>query len=242
MGFNLIPMNGKKPCVEWKPYQTQRVTPVKIKEWTQGRFPTKDGTKLWKPEILNFAMLTGAMPWSDDDPGIVVIDPDDEVADEIVKKHCPPTPMIQWTGSEHMHRVYRRPSVEDVPYIPNRQKTWIDGVQYNLDVRGDGGYIMAPGSIHSNTGRLYREEVPWTLDLLMQSPVYDPTWLTCERAGESTTGRRSSVSVPREIEDIDHNRRDGGEGGWNRGTIRGHRCHQMRDFSKRSTRGCHEVL
>ena len=26
MDFNLIPMNGKKPCVEWKPYQTRRVT------------------------------------------------------------------------------------------------------------------------------------------------------------------------------------------------------------------------
>ena len=36
MGFNLIPINGKKPCLEWKPYQTQRVTHEEIKEWTRG--------------------------------------------------------------------------------------------------------------------------------------------------------------------------------------------------------------
>ena len=68
--------------------------------------------------------------------------------------------MIQLTGSGHVHRVYRRPRVEDVPYIGNRQKTWIGGRQYNLDVRGDGGYIMAPGSIHPTTGQLYRGRSP----------------------------------------------------------------------------------
>ena len=36
MGFNLIPMNGKKPCVEWKPYQTRQVTVEEIKEWMRG--------------------------------------------------------------------------------------------------------------------------------------------------------------------------------------------------------------
>jgi len=30
IGFNLIPMNGKKPCVEWKAYQTGRVTAQEI--------------------------------------------------------------------------------------------------------------------------------------------------------------------------------------------------------------------
>ena len=29
MDFNLIPVNGKHPpCIEWKPYQTQRVSPA----------------------------------------------------------------------------------------------------------------------------------------------------------------------------------------------------------------------
>ena len=205
LGFNLIPVNGKHPpCIEWKPYQTRRVTPEEIKEWMRGCFPTKDGEHLWKAENLNFALLAGAIPWSDDNPGIVVIDSDDEEADEMVRQHCSSTPMMQITGSGTYHRIYRRPPVDDMPYIANRQKTIINGKQYNLDVRADGGYIMAPGSIHPKTGRLYREEFPWTLDLLQQCPVYDPTWLPCERAGKPKGRRRSSVSVPRNIEDSDH--------------------------------------
>jgi putative DNA primase/helicase len=203
MDFNLIPMNGKKPCVEWKPYQTRQVTAAEIKEWMRGSFPTKDGKNLWKAKILNFALLTGAAPWSDSNPGIVAIDSDDEQADDLARRHCPPTPMIQLTGSGGGHRVYRRPRVEDVPYIGNRQKTWIDGRQYNLDVRGDGGYIMAPGSIHPTTGKLYVEEVPWTLDLLMQCPVYDPGWLICEHAGKPKS-RRTTVVVSASIDATDH--------------------------------------
>ncbi|MHB0960087.1 MAG: phage/plasmid primase, P4 family [Pirellulaceae bacterium] len=189
IGFNLIPMNGKKPCVEWKAYQTRRVTPEEIKEWTMGRFRTKDGKNLWRAEPLNFALLTGAVPWNGGNPGIVVLDPDDEEADELVRRHCPPTPMFQVTGSGHLHRVYRRPSAEDMSYIPNRQKTWFNGQQYNLDVRGDGGYIIAPGSIHPATGNMYREEIPWTLELLTQCPVYDPAWLPCEHAAKVRTVR-----------------------------------------------------
>jgi P4 family phage/plasmid primase-like protien len=206
MDFNLIPMNGKKPCVEWKPYQTQRVTPEEIKEWMRGRFPTKNGKNTWKAENHNFALLTGAIPWSGDNPGIVVIDSDDEEAEALVQRHCPSTPAIQRTGSGGLHRVYRRPPVEEAAYIANRQKTIIDGRQYDLDVRADGGYIMAPGSVHPKTGKLYREETPWTLELLEQCPVYDPSWLPCERA--STAKRpRSSAAMPREIDDFDHNDR-----------------------------------
>ena len=42
LDFNLIPVNGKHPpCIEWKPYQTRRVTPEEIKQWMRGRFPTQ---------------------------------------------------------------------------------------------------------------------------------------------------------------------------------------------------------
>lgn len=203
VGFNLIPMDGKEPCVKWKPYQTRRVTLEEIKEWMRGRFPTKDGQKFWKAEILNFALLTGVVPWSDENPGIIVVDSDDAAAEAQVRRFFPSTPMIQVTGSGNKNFVYRRPSVELVPYIGNRQKTWIDGTEHNLDVRGDGGYIMAPGSIRPRTKKLYQEETPWTLDLLMQCPVYGPAWLPCERSTKAQR-TRSLVSVPRDINDADH--------------------------------------
>lgn len=200
MDFNLIPMNGKKPCIPWKPYQQQRVTVEEIKEWMRGSFPRKDGQDFWNAKNLNFALLTGAAPWSTRNPGIVVIDTDDEEAEELVRQHCPDTPMRQVTGSGGVHRVYRRPAVE--LHIPNRQKTWFAGRQYNIDLRADGGYIVCPGSIHPRTGKLYEEDSSWTLDLLMRCPLYDPAWLPCERAAKAP--RRTSVSVPAAIVSLDH--------------------------------------
>lgn len=196
MEFNLIPVNGKNPpCIDWKPYQTQRVTPDELKEWMRGSFPSKDGQAVWKADNLNFALLTGSTPWSSRNPGIVVMDTDDEEAERLVAQNCPETPMRQITGSGGVHRVYRRPAHCD--YIGNRQKTWLGGTQYNLDVRADGGYIMAPGSLHPRTGELYREVAPWTWELLAECPVFDPAWLPCERS--ESKPKKTSVSVPATI-------------------------------------------
>jgi putative DNA primase/helicase len=201
MDFNLIPVNGKHPpCIEWKPYQTRKVTPEELKQWMRGQFPSKDGNSMWRAENLNFALLTGSTPWSDTNPGTVFIDTDDEEAEELVRSHCPDTPMMQITGSGGVHRVYRWPDTE--LYIPNRQKTWKDGIQFNVDLRADGGYIMCPGSIHPRTGNLYEEVTPWTLDLLMQCPVYDSSWLPCERAAKPP--KKTTVAVPVVIAAGDH--------------------------------------
>lgn len=197
MDFNLIPISGKHPpCIEWKPYQTEQVSLEKIKEWMQGKFPTKDEKNFWKPQNLNFAVVTGAAPWSSTNPGIIVVDSDDEEAEALVKDLCPETPMMQVTGSGGFHRVYRR----DLP-VRNRQKTWIGGKEHGIDIRGDGGYIMAPGSIHPKTQKLYRELEPWTLELLHQCPVYDPSWLPCERSQPNPT---TSVAVTLDFASDDH--------------------------------------
>ncbi|APZ93335.1 hypothetical protein Fuma_02952 [Fuerstiella marisgermanici] len=187
MNFNLIPMNGKNPCVEWNEFQTHRVTPQDLRKWLTGKFPTKDGRRIWKARNHNFALLTGAIPWSDDNPGIIVVDSDDEEAEELVRNHCPPTPMMQVTGSGNKQFVYRRPPIEAQPFIGSPTKLRLDGKQYNLDIRGDGGLIMIPGSIHPKTGSMYEEVTSWTMELLMECPVYDPAWLPYERAKTKKT-------------------------------------------------------
>jgi putative DNA primase/helicase len=201
MEFNLIPVNGKNPpCIEWKPYQNQRVSPEEIKEWMRGRFSSKDGKSIWRAENLNFALVTGSTPWSKRNPGTVVIDTDDDEAEELASRYCPDSPMKQITGSGGVHRIYRRPATE--LYIPNRQKTWMGGKQYNVDLRADGGYIMCPGSIHPRTGKLYEEVTPWTLELLLKCPIFDPSWLPCEKA--SVPSKKTVVSVPANIASTDH--------------------------------------
>ena len=190
MGFNLIPMNRKRPCAKWKRYQTERVKPNELREWMRGAFPTKDSDSIWKANLLNFAIVTGAIPWSTENPGIVVVEADDEEAEKLIKKRCPETPMMQISGTGWLHRVYRHPQGI---YIPNRQKIWVDGKKYNADVRGDGGDILCPGSIHPETGNSYREVQPWTLELLQQCPVYDPAWIPDERATGTSISKTTDL-------------------------------------------------
>jgi P4 family phage/plasmid primase-like protien len=165
MDFNLVPMNGKDPCCKWKHLQDRRVKPEEVKGWMTGRFPSKVGRRSWKAKNLNFALVTGAMPWSETNPGIIVVDSDDEEAEELVLNCCEPTPMVQITGSGNKQFVYRRPSVGNVAHIGNPTKLKIDGKQYNLDIRGDGGLIMCPGSIHPRTNRVYKSFVSVPADI-----------------------------------------------------------------------------
>lgn len=205
-GYNVIPVKGKHPpLISWKEYQDRQVTPEEVVTWGRGEFPTKDG-RTYRVELLNFGLVTGAKPYSDA-PGIVVVDSDDGEGDALVTERCPDTPVKQRTGGrgKGWHRIYRRPPVELVPRIPNRQKTHLDGKTYNVDIRADGGYILCPGSIHPDTGDRYQEIDPWTLELIASCPVYDPDWIPDEREARqknyksNLTGRDLSLSVKQEL-------------------------------------------
>ncbi len=182
LGYNLIPISGKfPPCIKWKKWQTERVSRGQMLQWHDEGFTTKEGKK-WRPEILNWGLLTGKKPYSDA-PGIVIVDSDDTAAEQLWHKHAPETPAVQITrrGKQFL---YRRPL--GIGYIPNRVKTISGGVEYNLDLRADGGYVLAPGSKHPS-GHIYTEVAPWTAELIASAPVYDPNWLVCERAAKSVS-------------------------------------------------------
>lgn len=75
------------------------------------------------------------------------------------------------TGSGGAHYYYRWPEGRD---CRNRQGIRIDGQLAALDVRADGGYVVAPPSIHPDTKKAYRwaeghmdiaEAPAWLLDL-----------------------------------------------------------------------------
>jgi hypothetical protein len=162
LGYNLIPLNGKMPTTAWTIYQTNRITETEIIEWANVEV-----------DLRNWALLTGLKPYSNA-PALIVLDADDSYAFNVIKKYCPTTPVQQRTGKGGYHFVYRRP---EGGYIPNRQKTTINGITYNLDVRGDHGYILAPGSIHPTTKQQYKEINEWTQELIQKAPVYNPDWI-----------------------------------------------------------------
>jgi Bifunctional DNA primase/polymerase, N-terminal/Primase C terminal 1 (PriCT-1) len=135
-GFSVIPIEprGKKPLLNWVSYQTERAEPSEVKKWFADS------------AAANIAIVTGAI--SD----LVVIDIDSESAKNELKRIV---------GDYELDRVpraktgkgwqlfFEHPGVN----ISNRA-----GVIPGLDVRGDGGYVVVPPSIHPN-GKTYQWEV-----------------------------------------------------------------------------------
>jgi DNA-binding transcriptional ArsR family regulator len=136
-GFSVIPIQSgsKRPLVSWTEYQSRRPTKEEIRQWWQ-QYPN-----------ANIGIVTGKIS------GIVVIDldldkDDNESGDKIYEQA--PTDLIVKTGRGGYHLYYRYP--EDVDHVPNRV-----GLLLGVDIRADGGYVVAPPSAHSS-GRLYE----WT--------------------------------------------------------------------------------
>jgi hypothetical protein len=157
------------PLVAWKAFETERPTLDAVKRWFQ-RWPT-----------ANIGSVTGAVS------GMTVLDLDvklgkrgDNTLAALVAQHG------------------------KLPYTP-RQRTWSGGMQvflahapgvrnsaarigHGLDIRGDGGYILAPPSVVEDAGRsgTYEWIVPPTVPL---APM--PGWLLAlilRAQGPATSG------------------------------------------------------
>jgi len=114
--------------VRWLAFQQRRPTEAEIRTWWR-RWPDS-----------NIIVLTGEIS------GIVAIDVDPRHGgDEAIKgRELPETP-ISLTGGGGVHYLYAWPGHE----VKNATN-----VLPGVDFRGDGGYIIAPGSMHSS-GRTY---------------------------------------------------------------------------------------
>lgn len=127
-GWSVIPIaaNGsKKPLLAtWERYQKKRATPGEIKAWWT----------TWPS--ANIAIVTGAVS------GIFALDVDPRHGGEAGPiLDAAPTEAVSVTGSGGNHLLYRLPG----DGLPNRV-----GVVAGIDVRAEGGYIIAPPSVHGN--------------------------------------------------------------------------------------------
>jgi uncharacterized protein YndB with AHSA1/START domain len=112
----------------------------------------------------NIAIATGA------ESNLVVVDVDNHGTDgtltwkDLEKKHGEVITLIARTGGEGLHYLFTHPGIQ----VKNRT-----AVLSGIDVRGDGGYIVAPGSIHAS-GREYG----WLNDIAPQPmPMWMLDWL-----------------------------------------------------------------
>ena len=149
LGWNVIPLKpkDKKPLLpSWREWQTKKVTEDHARKWWEKR-----------PDA-NIGILTGAIS------GIVVLDVDGESGRKSLAqaaKGLPPTP-VSSTG-KGTHYIYAHPGFEVRNFA---------GKLPGLDFRGDGGYIVAPPSVHPS-GRVYE----WQIHPLDTPPEVMPDWL-----------------------------------------------------------------
>lgn len=164
-GWSVIPLVGKRPALaSWKEYQSRRATEAELREW-------------FADAAANVGIVTGRIS------GLVVVDCDTPADGEFWLNTYPKSPLIVQTGGGGMHVYYQWP-----PAVTVRNHTKLYGRA--IDLRAEGGYVVAPPSRHPTTGQLYA----WTSVgdySLDQVPAFDPAWVDRPR----TTDQHSHAPI-----------------------------------------------
>jgi hypothetical protein len=127
-GFSVIPCsNDKKPLVPWLPYQQKCATDEEVRQWW-AKYPD-----------ANVGIITGKIS------GITVIDFDSQEAiDYFLTNFKGTTPCVDTPRGMHAYFQYEEGT---------RNTVKVNGL--DIDVRSDGGYVIAPPSINAD-GKPYR--------------------------------------------------------------------------------------
>jgi hypothetical protein len=128
-GFSVIPIlpRGKKPAIPWKEYQQRPPTEEELVQWFG------NGAK------NNIGIVTGSVS------GLAVVDLDSDQAFAFAKaKNLPPGPTVKTGRGFHLYckakdGVRNFQQRDDLP---------------DIDLRADGGYVVAPPSVHES-GTVY---------------------------------------------------------------------------------------
>lgn len=193
-GWSVIPLTpgDKRPLLpSWQEFQSRRATEKEVSEWWR-KYPN-----------ANIGLVTGAVS------GFMVLDLDTVLALEFAKDQgIPQTPAVATGKGYHVYLKHPGSLVQNAASLA--------GVQ-GLDVRGDGGYVVAPPSVHPSgrryvwaKGRSPRDvelALPpvWLLDLLTNRisanpgheelpPRHDPDWVL-ELLGGVEEGRRNDAAT-----------------------------------------------
>jgi putative DNA primase/helicase len=141
-GWSIIPLwfRGKTPSVRsWTEYQRRRPTFEEIEAW------------FGPPTPRNVGVITGTVS------GLVVVDADSPEAFEWATANMPPCDMrVRTAKGVHLYYAYTGKAP-----IRNKVRATFAGKQLEIDVRGEGGYVVGPGSVHES-GHIYtREGAGW---------------------------------------------------------------------------------
>jgi putative DNA primase/helicase len=137
-GFSVFPVvyGTKTPAIpSWAEYQHRSPTFDELAEW------------FGSSRRLNVAVVTGKVS------GLFVLDIDSDAALAWANEHLPPCNMrVRTAKGVHLYFPYSG----DLR-VRNKVRTKFQGEHLDIDVRGDGGYVVGPGSVH-RSGLVYARE------------------------------------------------------------------------------------
>lgn len=164
-GFSIIPIGkNKKPLFPWKEFQTRCPTENEVQKWFNDY-----------KEITSIAIITGAIS------GIVVVDVENGGSID----DLPKTVMSQ-TGGGGWHLFYKYDLKHPVKNY---------GRICNLtDIRGDGGYVIVPPSLHQS-GNHYSWLTPMNRDDLVEFPYWLINTATTTSSQSSLSSESHNLSV-----------------------------------------------
>lgn len=146
-GLSVIPMGSdKNPLIKWLDLQSRR--------------PTVSELLTWPKE--NLAIVTGAIS------NLVVVDCESREDAEWFYKERGKSPVVV-QSRRGFHFYFQHPGQR----VANAQKVGKnEGMAHTYDVRGDGGCVLAPPSLHS------AGEYRWSIPLIEPNklPHFDPSW------------------------------------------------------------------
>jgi hypothetical protein len=128
-GWSVFPVRGKIPCEPWQPWQQEPPHPDQIAAWCE-KYPD-----------ANIGLATGKVS------GVVVLDVDGEEGVTSARNlDLPKETWVAKTGRGwHVYLAHPGNGMR----IGNRA-----GLRPHMDVRGDGGYVVVPRSVHES-GKVY---------------------------------------------------------------------------------------
>jgi len=174
-GLSVIPLlrKNKKPPVflgGWHQYKTERPKRETVIEWFKDR------------DDLVVALICGHF---------IVVDADTPEAMNWVDNNMPPTPFKVTTG-KGMHYYYNNPENYTTFATKRTNDTPIERL---IDIRGEGGLIIAPYNKHAN-GNIYRPQIipEWDVDDFDDLPDFtDKQWELITGNGKRANGTLSTA-------------------------------------------------
>lgn len=166
-GFSVIALKAgaKIPVAPWNAFQRARPSRRNLMSWFAG-----GGNH-------NLGLVCGTIS------GVVAVDLDSPAAIAWADAHLPPTPMGTRTA-KGQHRFYRWREGLD---LGNHVRIDVGDPDVRIDIRTDGGYVVAPGSTHES-GHVYTRIGSWPPT--EQLPRFDPSWFAS--SGPSSSVRPDS--------------------------------------------------